>query len=172
MVGRSGFIVEGVGDERRVSHFGYWFVTKALDLSADGTQVSSDLSYSMWELKRERGERAYRAALDRIQRTAALASHRMTVELDDSPQFVCGHCNAVVRPRVWHCDGARQGSCAENMPPCKLVVRSPVNLDRAPTRTHPGTNTSTPNARDGGAPAMDAAFDRYDHLAQVVKEAR
>ena len=172
MVGRSGFIVEGVGDERRVSHFGYWFATKALDLSADGTLVSSDLAYSMWALKRERGERAYRAALDRIQRTAALSSHRMTVELDDSPQFVCGHCNAVVRPRVWHCDGARQGSCAEDMPPFKLVVRSPVDLDRAPTRTQQGTPTSAPNVRDDAAPALDVAFDRFDHLAQVIKEAR
>lgn len=172
MVGRSGFIVKGIGDERRVSHFGYWFATKALALSADGAQVSSDLSYAMWALKRERGERAYRAALDRIQRTAALSPHRMTVELDDSPQFVCGHCNAVVHPRVWHCDGARQGSCAEDMPSCKLVVRSPVDLDRAPTRTQQGTPTSAPNVRDDAAPALDVAFDRFDHLAQVIKEAR
>ena len=173
LVGRSGFIVEGEGADRRVSHFGFWFVTKALDLSSDGTQVSSDLSYSMLALKRERGERAYRAALDRIQRTAALSPHRMTVELDDAPQFVCGHCSAVVRPRTWHCDGARQGDCAENMPPCKLVVRSPVDLNRALTRTQHKTWTDGgPETRDGSAPALDAAFDHYDHLAQVIKEAR
>ena len=80
MVGRSGFIVEDlifkypmaehVGADRSVSHFGFWFAIKALDLSADGKQVSSDLSYSMWTAKRERGERGYRAALAAIQRVA------------------------------------------------------------------------------------------------------
>lgn len=160
MVARSGFVVEGAGADRRVSHVGLRLDTAALDLSADGGEVSSDLSYHLWAAVRERGAAAYRPALAAVLRTAAV--QRVAVELDDSPQFTCGHCGAVVRPRVKHCGGAREGSRPEDMPPCRLVARSPVELGLAPGSA-PGPS---------GAPALDAAFTRFDRLAQSVKEAR
>jgi hypothetical protein len=48
-----------------------------------------------------------------------------------------------------------------------------VDLNHALTRTQHKTWTDGgPETRDGSAPALDAAFDHYDHLAQVIKEAR
>ena len=163
LVARGGFVIEGTGADRRVSRIAPGLPTRALSLSEDGAQVFSDLSYDMWAARREGGEAGYRAALDAVQRTAAF--HRLAVELDDAPQFVCGHCGETVRPHRKHCAGAREGSRAEDMPPCKLVLRIAVDLERAPTES------GTASTRDSHVPALDAVFDAFGIVERAIKDA-
>ena len=161
LVARGGFIIEGTGADRRVSRIAPGLPTRALSLSSDGAQVFSDLSYDMWAARREGGVAGYRAALDAVQRTAAF--HRLAVELDDTPQFTCGHCGETVRPHRKHCAGAREGSRAEDMPPCKLVLRIAVDLERAPAES------GTASTRDAHVPALDTVFNAFDMIAHAIK---
>ena len=160
LVARGGFVIEGTAN-RRVSRIAPGLPTRALSLSEGGAQVFSDLSYDMWAARREGGEVGYRAALDAVQRTAAF--HRLAVELDDTPQFTCGHCGETVRPHRKHCAGAREGSRAEDMPPCRLVLRIAVDLERAPAES------GTASTRDAHVPALDTVFNAFDMIAHAIK---
>ena len=163
LVARGGFIIEGTGTDRRVSRIAPGLPTRALSLSDDGAQVFSDLSYDMWAARREGGVAGYRVALDAVARTAAF--HRLAVELDDTPQFVCGHCGETVRPHRKHCAGAREGTRAEDMPPCKLILRIAVDLERVPTES------GTASTRDTHVPALDAVFDAFGTVERAIKDA-
>ena len=66
LVARGGFVIEGTGTDRRVSRIAPGLPTRALNLSEDGAQVFSDLSYDMWAARRESGEAGYRAALEAL----------------------------------------------------------------------------------------------------------
>jgi len=163
LVARGGFVIEGAGADRRVSRIAPGLPTRALSLSDDGAQVFSDLSYDMWAARREGGVAGYRVALDAVARTAAF--HRLAVELDDTPQFVCGHCGETVRPHRKHCAGVRERSRAEDMPPCKLVLRIAVDLARVPTES------GTASTRDTHVPALDAVFDAFGTVERAIKDA-
>lgn len=163
LVARGGFVIEGTGADRRVSRIAPGLPTRALNLSGDGAQVSSDMSYDMWATRRDHGDTGYRAALDAVQRTAAF--HRFTVELDDTPQFTCGHCGEVVRPHQKHCAGAREGSRSEDMPPCRLVVRAAVDLERAPAES------GAADTRGTSVPALNVVFDAFGTVERAIKDA-